>query len=199
MKNLKMIQESSLKEINFKLPIPPSVNQAYGMRVQYMGGRAIPQRYLTQTAKQYKEYVSKTCKRIMKENNIDFLVENKNEFIHMEFVFYFDKKRKDADNTFKLLFDGMVQSKMLLDDDVILYEVKNIFIDKNDPRVEVKIRKSEKKGIFNSEDELNIFLESNCHDCKRYKRNCSNLRKALENRIEPQINKNENICYEKKS
>lgn len=188
-----------METINFKLPIPPSVNKAYGLRVQYMGGRAIPQRYLTHVAKDYKDYVSRTCKRIMKENNINFLVENKNEFVKMEFVFYFDKKRKDADNTFKLLFDGIVQSGMIVDDDIILYEVKDIYIDKLNPRVEIKISKSLKKGIFKSEEQLDVFLDSNCRDCKRYKRNCSILRKALENRIEPQINRDENICYEKKS
>lgn len=191
-----------MESIKFKLPIPPSVNKAYGLRVQYMGGKAIPQRYLTHTAKEYKEYVSSTCKRLMKENNIKFLVENKDEFVHMEFIFYFDKKRKDADNTFKLLFDGIVQSGLIVDDDVILYEVKDIYIDRLNPRVEVKISKSKKKGIFKTEDDFNKFLNINCIDCKRYKRykgNCSILRKALENRIEPEINKDEYICIEKKS
>ena len=84
-----------------------------------------------------------------------------------------------------------------MDDDIILYEVKDIYIDKLNPRVEIKISKSPKKGIFKSEEELDNFLEINCKDCKRYKRNCSILRKALENRIEPQINKDKKICYEK--
>ena len=188
-----------MQTIKFTLPVPPSVNKAYGLRVQYMGGRAIPQRYLTTIAKEYKDYVSRTCKRIMKENDINFLVENKDEFIEMELVYYFDKKRKDADNTFKLLFDGMVQSKMMVDDDIILYNVKNIYIDKLNPRVEIKITKSKKRGIFNSETELEKFLDINCKNCKRYKRNCSILKKALENRIEPTIDKDKYTCTAKKS
>lgn len=176
--------------IKLTLPVPPSVNQAYGLTTQYVGGRAIPLKYLTPKAKSYKSYVAKTCKRAMKEQKIDFLTKEKNEFVEMEICFYLNRKRRDADNTFKLMFDGIVSSGMIPDDDIILYSVKNIYIDREDPRVEVVIKKSEKTGIFENYETFSRFKENNCAKCKKstYKRTCSTIRDALDNILNEDIN-----------
>ena len=44
-------------------------------------------------------------------------------------------------------------------------------------------------GIFDTEEQLDSFKEKNCIDCKRYKRNCTLLRNAIEGRIQDEIDK----------
>ncbi|MFR2314854.1 RusA family crossover junction endodeoxyribonuclease [Terrisporobacter sp.] len=185
--------------IKFTVPIPPSVNKAYGMKVEYRGGRAFPQRYLTSESRNYKKYVMLLIKRIMKENNIEYLIKDKTSFVNLKMTVYIDKKRKDVDNMFKLLFDSIVDSGLIPDDDIIIYNIEDIFIDKLKPRLEIEMSISDKIGIFKNEKMMNKFKLENCSLCKKsnYKRQCSIFKKALENRIEPDINLKNNICYKK--
>lgn len=64
-----------------------------------------------------------------------------------------------------------------------------IYYDNKNPRIELKIYPSEFIGIFNNKEEHDKFI-SKCIKCKRYKRNCSILKKALEGRIQEEIIKN---------
>ena len=184
--------------IKFTLPIAPSVNQYLGYRVVYIGGRAIAQPYETRTAKEYKMYAQKIIRRELKHQNWN--TPDKNEYVVMDMVFYFDRKRKDCDNAIKVMQDAITDAGIVIDDDTIMPVVSDVLIDKNNPRVEVFIYKSRKKGIFRNDLIYNEFLDRNCNSCKKstYKRKCSILTKALDNRIEPEIDLNELVCREKK-
>lgn len=183
--------------IKFTLPIAPSVNQYLGYRVIYIGGRAMAQPYETRTAKDYKLYAQKVISRELKQQK--WSAPDKGEYVVMDMAFYFDRKRKDCDNAIKVMQDAIVNAGIVIDDDIIMPVVSDILIDKHNPRVEVTIYKSSKKGIFKDDIIYNEFLDRNCKECKKstYKRKCSILTKALDNRIEPEINLKELICNEK--
>lgn len=186
-------------QINLVLPLPPSVNEYLGYRVVYVNGKAIPQPFETKTAKEYKAYVKSIVRRELKKQPWECL--DKENYIDIELTYYLNKKRKDSHNLEKVLFDALMGAGLYPDDDIIIPKTKNIYIDKYCPRVEVKLSISEKRGIFDNPEHLKMFKAINCDRCKKstYKRKCGIIQKALDNRIEPEINILRNICYEKKT
>ena len=71
-------------------------------------------------------------------------------------------------------------------DNVALFRPQRIFYDKDNPRIELTIYPVEYIGIFDNDDDKMKF-EDKCKTCKRYARNCSLLRKAIEGRIQSEI------------
>lgn len=180
------------------LPIAPSVNQYLGYRVVYINGKAISQPFETKVAFEYKEYVKSIIHRELKKQ--EWVNPKENEYVVMNITYYFDRKHKDADNAIKVMQDAIVKSKIIPDDDIVIPKVKNIYIDKYNPRVEIELSISDKVGIFDNPQHFMNFKEDNCIQCKRntYKRPCGVLKKALENRIEPEIDLIKMKCFEKK-
>lgn len=180
---------------NLTLPLPPSVNEYLGYRVIFINGRYIPQPYSTKAAKDYTKYVATVVKRELKKQK--WKINNKEKYINVDLIYYVNKKRKDADNMNKVLFDSLVKAGLFPDDDILLPKVHNIYIDSNNPRVEIFLSVSDKIGIFDDEEHLKIFNNNNCNKCKKstYKRGCSIKTKALENRIQEEI-KND-ICLKR--
>lgn len=185
-------------QLNLTLDLPPSVNEYLGYKVIYMNSRAIPKPYETKKAKDYKKHVATVVKRELKKQ--DWKFEGKDKYIDVHIVYYMNKKRKDADNLGKVLFDALMECGVYPDDDILIPKVDDVYIDKYNPRVEVRLTVSDKEGIFKNEVHKSQFIKTNCSQCKKYyyKRQCSVLNKALENRIEPEINLENLICNEKK-
>lgn len=185
-------------QLKLTLPLPPSINEYLGYRVVYIGGRPISQPFETKKAKDYKRYVKTVVKREIQRQNWEF--KGKDEYLDIHLKYYMNKKRKDADNLGKVLFDALMEGGVYIDDDILIPKVDNVYIDKYNPRVELSISVSDKMGIFDNKEHLNTFMENNCLQCKRhyYKRQCSIITKALENRIEPQIDLDKLVCNEKK-
>lgn len=186
-------------QINLTLPLPPSVNEYLGYRVVYINGRAISQPFETRVAREYKAYVKNIVHRELKKQSWKCL--DKEHYIDVKLVYYLNKKRKDSHNLEKVLFDALMDAGLYPDDDILIPKTENIYIDKYNPRVELELTISKKRGIFDNPEHLNMFKAINCNKCKKstYKRECGIMRKALENRIEPEINIVRNICYEKKA
>ena len=186
-------------QLKLTLPLPPSVNEYLGYRVVYMNGRAISQPFETKKAKEYKHYVKAIVNRELKNQN--WSCTNKDNYIDIEMIYYLNKKRKDSHNLEKVLFDSLMFAGLYPDDDILIPKTNNIYIDKYNPRIEVILSISNKKGIFDNIQHLLEFKQRNCVSCKKhtYKRSCTILTKALENRIEPSINLVQMVCNEKKS
>ena len=186
-------------QINLTLPLPPSVNEYLGYRIVYINGKAIPQPFETKIAKEYKTYVKNIVHRELKKQSWECL--DKENYLDINLVYYLNKKRKDSHNLEKVLFDALMGAGLYPDDDILTPKTGNVYIDKYNPRVELQLSVSEKRGIFDNSEHLKQFKEVNCDKCKKstYKRKCGVIQKALENRIEPEIDINKNICYEKKA
>ena len=80
----------------------------------------------------------------------------------------------------------------VLDDNVALVRVQKVYYDKNNPRIELTIKPVDYIGIFNNVSHLENF-KNKCICCKRYRNGkCSILIKAIEGRIQQEIE--DDIC-----
>lgn len=167
-------------------PIPASVNHYLGTKVIEKNGRHMAIVYETPEAKRYKKWFSSYIKEEIKKQQWNIEV-NSTQHFYCDCVFYFDRIDKDCNNYFKLLLDAITESEMVWEDDNVVCErVNRIYYDAENPRIDIQICPVEYTGIFNNQAELSAF-DNKCQTCKRYKRNCSLLRKAKEGRIQKEI------------
>lgn len=182
-------------QLKLTLPLPISVNKYLNYKIVWIGKKPIPQAYKPREVKEYERYATKLIQKQIKEQKWECLT--KDNYIDVELTYYLNKKRKDSHNLEKVLFDVLMSAGAYPDDDILLPKTKNIYIDKDNPRVEVTLRISKKQGIFDDIKHLNIFKEQNCNRCKKssYKRACGVFTRALENRIcTEEIDALENVC-----
>ena len=113
---------------------------------------------------------------------------------YMDCMFYFPRTDMDEQNYMKVLSDCLNEIAYI-DDKKILTRTHEVYYDNQNPRIEITIYPVEYVGIFHNEQALNTF-ESKCKTCKRYKNNCSILKKSIEGRILDDVTKlnNEYIC-----
>lgn len=176
-------------------PIPCSVNHYIKPRPFIIHGKPQVTMYETAEAKTYKKNFTKYIKEQVKIQNFNIEV-NKTQHFYVDCVFYFDRIDKDANNYFKLLLDSITDSKCIWEDDNIVCErVNAIYYDVKNPRIEIEIYPVDYIGIFDNQEQLNVFMEG-CICCKKYKEGkCSIYKKALEGRIQEEIQNN--ICGKK--
>ncbi|MFL1672690.1 RusA family crossover junction endodeoxyribonuclease [Paenibacillus dendritiformis] len=183
-----------MKEISLTSKIPPSVNHYLGYRAvpKYKNGKKvyIVVSYLTAEAKDYKEYFSKYAKEQVEKQKWDI---EQTRYIHhyADCVYYFPRTDMDEQNYPKVTSDTL-NGIAYIDDSRVLFRTNRVYYDNENPRVEITIHPVTYRGIFDSQEDLDKF-EDKCKTCKRYKRNCSILKKAKEGRIQKEINK-EFIC-----
>lgn len=168
-------------------PIPCSVNHYIKPRPFIMHGKPQVTMYETAEAKAYKKDFAKYIKEQVKQQGFDIEI-NKTQHFYVDCIFYFDRIDKDSNNYFKLLLDSITDSKCIWEDDNVVCErVNAIYYDAKNPRIEIEIYPVDYVGIFDNQEQLNVFTES-CIGCKRYKEGkCSIYKKALEGRIQEEI------------
>lgn len=178
--------------LEFSSPMPPSVNDYLGKKVARMGKCSYVQVYETAKAKEYKRYMNKLIQRAIDESG--WVQPDKDTYVIVEGTFYMERRRKDIDNHWKCLLDSIVESGVVIDDDIIIPVPMNVYIDSDNPRVEIKIYIAPKIGVFKDYDEHDEFVNNNCMKCSRFNRNCSILKRALENRIQSEIDLTNMTC-----
>jgi Holliday junction resolvase RusA-like endonuclease len=167
-------------------PIPVSINHYLKPRAFISKGKAMVTMYETAEAKKYKKEFSKYVKEQVKLQNWS-LLPNKTQHFFIDCVFYFERLDQDPNNYFKLPLDSITDTQLIwLDDNVTLERVQGIFYDSKNPRIEMIVSLVDYIGIFPTQEQLDNF-KTNCIQCKRYKRNCSILNKAIEGRIQEEI------------
>lgn len=166
-------------------PMPPSVNLYLGKRVVGSGKRAYVQVYETAKAKAYK----KEFKKILQEESYKqkWVVPAENKYIIAEMTFYMASKSQDTHNFDKCLIDCFQEQGLIINDSKVLVVPKEVYIDSKNPRIEVVMYESEKVGVFKNDLCYRSFIATNCNKCTRYDRNCSILNKALDNKIQDEV------------
>lgn len=168
-------------------PIPPSVNHYTAHRVVMKSGKPLAIVYKTKEAVAYQSAFKETVARAVKEQAWPTDLDNPRH-IYVDAVFYMDKKHRDCNNAWKCLLDAITETQLVWrDDDVVCERVNKIVYDAENPRVELYIHYVDYVGIFDTEEQLGSFKDKNCIDCKRYKRNCTLLRNAIEGRVQDEI------------
>lgn len=177
---------SKMQKLVFTSPIPPSVNHYLAYRTIIKNGKPMAMSYKTKEAKSYQNYIIDLIKKEVPKQG---WVKSDNKFQHyyMDTVFYFPRIDMDANNYFKCLADAITDSELVWIDDVQLCErVNGIYYDSNHPRMEIEIYPVEYIGVFENKKNYEDFVKK-CNTCKRNKRNCSILNKAIEGRITSEI------------
>lgn len=160
----------------------------------YLGHRAIMQNLKGKSQPMVVVYEMKEAKDFKKEF-VPYVMEEieKNKWqkvsdrqVILDATFYMPRKRMDCNNLWKILIDCLTESGIWNDDDQCLERAKRIYIDSNNPRIEIKLTVAPFIGIFDNKEDLNEF-KIKCEQCKRFKRNCSILNNAIDGRIQPEI------------
>jgi len=173
-------------KLRFTTPIPPSSNAYLGKCIIYVNNKPTIRIYPTEMAKRYKTYTIRAIQRAVKEQGWE-LLDKKNTYVYCEIVAYIPHKKRDTDNLLKCLLDAIKETDVVYDDCMIIPQIINTYIDKENPRLEICLRESSKKGVFKDQAQLDDFKETFCKNCTRYNKNCSILKKSLENKILPEI------------
>lgn len=172
-------------------PIPPSVNHYTAVRTIMKNGKPLSIVYETKEAKDYKKKFKEIIKKEI-QRQCWFREVNSTQHFYVDAVFYFDRVDKDCANYEKCLDDTITETQLIWkDDNVALFRPLRIYYDNKNPRIELKIYPVQYVGVFDTAEEKEEF-ESKCKTCKRYSRNCSLLKKAIEGRIQEEIKNN--IC-----
>lgn len=168
-------------------PIAPSVNHYMSYRVINRNNRPTAMSYKTSAAIKYRAEFSQYVIDEVAKQGWD-LVPNKTQHFYADAVFYFDRTDRDANNYFKVMLDAITDTQLIwLDDNVVCERVQRIYYDSQNPRIELTIYPVDYIGIFDDAAQMEAFT-SVCLGCTRYQKNCSVLRKAIEGRIQGEIN-----------
>lgn len=159
------------------MDLPDSVNSIYGRNK--FGS--------TFLKKKGKDYKLKMINYIVKEVERQSWIMPKDRFLYMDEIVYMNRKGRDPDNLKKLQQDCITESLVVwLDDSWALPRTNRVYIDKDNPRIEVVISVAPFVGIFENQTHYDSFV-NNCKTCKRYKNNCSILREVSESRIHIEV------------
>lgn len=170
------------ERMSVTLPLPPSVNNYQDYRVRKFGKRFRVEAYPTDDTKAfYHRALDILEEETFKQQWKTPLPE---VFVEVEVDIYLRIAKSDADNYFKCTLDALEKSGVVVNDCFIIPKVNNVFIDKDNPRVELRIKKLEKTGIFLNEEEMEKFKENNCKECtRRRKTHCVVFKGFMENRV----------------
>ena len=179
--------------LKFTTPLPPSANHYLGKRIAYKGGRPYVQFYETKETIEFKRNVKKVIRRALEEYK--WVQTDALTHVKCEVIVYIPHKRRDADNVFKVLLDTINENNVIADDCLIVPVVKNIFVDKDNPRVDVEMMIHDKVGVFKDEETYKKLIDNYCSSCSRFTQNCSLLKKSRENKIISEIDKDAPLCF----
>lgn len=176
------------------LPLPTSLNKLYTS--QYSGGRFTGAKILSKEGKKNRYDIMVNVERQMSEEcNLDWDIEYTREhYIYMDIVAYVTRQNVDLDNTLKSLNDSIEESGLVfLNDKKVVPRFSRVYVDASNPRVEITFSQTGWKGIMDSEQMFNDFVNK-CSTCTSYRNgSCSILKKTTkENKIVPEVVLNRN-------
>lgn len=173
------------RELVLTSPMPPSVNHYLSYRaVVSKSGKPLGMSYTTAEAKRYRKNFAEYVLSEVENQGWDLEVNTKQHF-YVDGWFYFSRVDVDANNYWKILLDAITDTQSIwADDNVACERVQRIQYDSTDPRIELRITPVDYIGIFDSSDQMDEFIQSNCIGCSRYTRNCSVLKKAVDGRVQ---------------
>ncbi|MED4262034.1 RusA family crossover junction endodeoxyribonuclease [Priestia aryabhattai] len=175
-------------------PLPPSVNSYLNYKVGSSGRRKFVQAYPSEETVVYEQFFTDYVKDEIR--NQKWQRPEKGKLVFLKMTFFLDRKRKDPSNFLKVPLDVLTKAGVYVDDDTALPLIERVYIDKNNPRIEIEIYESPSIGIFDDEEDLNSFFDANCSNCKKNVETCGVLKKLLDNRIIEEVDGR--TCLKKK-
>lgn len=185
--------------LKLTIPIPPSINNDYMKpRAIMTHGKPMAMLYESKVAKDFKKSIVDMVKKEIKLQNFKTQLD---KYTRIEWTWYFARVNQDTNNYYKCMIDALTECDMLIwrDDNISANNDKRIYYDSSNPRVELNIYYEDWIGVFDNIELYNQFVFDNCNQCKRgLKGNCSIHSKALENKIQEEIDIVNLTCSKKK-
>ena len=168
-------------KLHLTLPLPPSVNAYQRYRVKRIGKKLRVEAYPSEETEQFYDV---SVRYIRDEiNKHQWKMPPTGQYIIVEATFYLGRLKSDADNYFKCTLDSLEKAGIVCDDSYIIPKAMEVYVDKDNPRVELDIYVSEKVGVFKNKEEMEEFQKNNCTKCKRRNKNkCVVFRGFVDNR-----------------
>ena len=183
-----------MKTLHLISPLPPSVNNYLNYRVVKNGRKSFVQAYPSPQTVAYKNFFTNYVKDQVKEQ--EWIRPEKGKLVYVRCTFFLDRKRKDPNNFLKVPFDVLSQAGVYIDDDIALPLADRLYIDTNNPRIEIEVFESDSIGVFDSQEDVDKFKSHNCNLCKKDSTKCTVFRRLLDNRIIPEVK--DNICEKRR-
>lgn len=181
--------------MNLKIisPIPPSVNNYLNYRVQQANnGKLFVQAYKSADSIKYEGKFIKIVQRSVLDQKWE--KPDKEKYIFVRATFYFPKHGMDVNNHWKLPLDVFKAGGVYYDDSKVVEGARRIYIDAKNPRIEFDVWEAPFIGIFDSVEDFEGFKNANCRFCKKSPERCGTITKALQNRVNDDINIQSQIC-----
>lgn len=175
-------------KLELVLPLPVSINQLYinqyGWNPKTKSRMPTGKLIMCKEGEKVKKQIQDQATKQMQGQTWDYEYTKEN-YVYQDSYIYMNRLGRDDSNIYKLLNDSL--EKIVYENDSrVLTRTQRLLIDSGNPRVEVILTPVPFKGIFPSQEHLDIFVE-NCRNCGRFTRNCSILNKATEGRIQEEI------------
>lgn len=175
-------------QLELTVPVPISINHLYINQYSWRKDKktGIPikiptgKRILSKEGIDWKKRVVKSIEQQMKNQKWDY-EKTKEKYIYIDYIAFMNRKRRDTDNLNKLLQDTLADTKQIfIDDTRVLTRPNKVFIDRESPRLELKIKFVDFVGVFDNEKQLGEFIQ-NCKKCTRFRKgSCSILKDCIE-------------------
>lgn len=174
--------------LKLTVPLPISINDLYINQYTWnpKTRSRVPtgKRIMSKEGERVKKEIQTEARKQLSQQKWDYDY-TKTHYIYMDSYIYFNRTGRDDNNIYKLNNDAL--EKIIYDNDSrVLTRTQRIQYDPDNPRVELIFTPVEYIGIFDDRQQLDAF-EVKCMTCKRYKRNCSILKKAKEGRVQEEI------------
>lgn len=183
-----------MKKLHLISPLPPSVNNYLNYKIASKGRRKFVQVYSSQQTLVYKNFFTDYVRDQIFEQ--EWIRPEKGKLVYVRLTFFLDRKRKDPSNLMKVPLDVLTEAGVYLDDDIALPLADRVYIDPNNPRIEIEIYESDAIGVFSNEEEQKLFISKNCTLCKKNVEKCGVMKKLLDNRITEDVENG--ICSKRK-
>lgn len=171
-----------MNKLKLVFPLPPSVNSYQRYRVKRVGRKTRVEAYPSEETETFYKNVIPYIREEMKKQG--WKTPPRDKYVVIKCVFYLSKKGADADNYFKCSIDSLEKAGVVINDTFIIPVAEGVYIDKDNPRVELTSYVSDKIGIFDNEEEMENFRKRNCSLCRRRNKDkCVVFKGFIDNRI----------------
>lgn len=173
-----------MSSMEITVPMPPSINKYLKAKIMYVGKRQTARMVETTDASRYKARTRRFIKsEIIKQ---EWEMPPKGTMIDITIDYYFSRKGMDPNNYLKILYDIFTDAKLYIDDDCAKPQTGIVVVDKENPRLEIKITKSKQVGVFKDLNDRERFV--NCYEKHNDPKDFKKMMKLLDDgRITPNV------------
>lgn len=173
-----------MNNLELIVPMPPSVNKYLKAVIIQTGKGKTARMVETLDASRYKARTRRFIKSEIVRQNWE--MPPKGILLDVYIDYYFPRKGMDPNNHLKILYDIFTEAGVYIDDDCAKPQTGILVVDKNNPRLEIIIKKSDQVGVFKNYEDRERFIK--CYEKHTLPKEFKKMMKLLdEGRMTPDV------------